>query len=80
MTSIQDLKKDMRRAARAARLDAFNRLGNRASETIAGHGIAFAGKPPPAVVSGFLAIGDEIDPTPLMLRLIGEGYRLSLPV
>ncbi|MCC7251427.1 5-formyltetrahydrofolate cyclo-ligase [Hyphomicrobium sp.] len=70
----------MRRQAKAAREGAFARHGTRASEDIARHGIAFAGRPPPAVVSGFLAIGEEIDPTPLMQRLLGEGYRLCLPV
>jgi 5-formyltetrahydrofolate cyclo-ligase len=31
-------------------------------------------------VSGFLAIGEEIDPLPLMQRAAGEGLRLALPV
>jgi 5-formyltetrahydrofolate cyclo-ligase len=78
--SVTDLKKDMRRTSKAARSAAFARLGPGASERIAAHGIAFAGYPAPAIVSGFLAIGDEIDPTPLMLRLLGEDYRLCLPV
>jgi 5-formyltetrahydrofolate cyclo-ligase len=70
----------MRRQAKLARKDAFTRLGARASDGIARHGIAFAGKSAPAVVSGFLAIGEEIDPAPLMLRLLAEGYGLCLPV
>lgn len=70
----------MRRTAKAARKEAFARIGDRASREIASHGIAFAGKNSPAIVSGFLAIGEEIDPTPLMLRLLGEGYSLCLPV
>jgi 5-formyltetrahydrofolate cyclo-ligase len=78
--SVTDLKKEMRRAAKTARGAAFARLGTGASERIAEHGIAFAGKPAPAIVSGFLSIGEEIDPTPLMQRLLGEGYRLCLPV
>ena len=73
-------KKEMRREAKAARAAAFARHGATASEAIAAHGIAFAGRPPPAIVAGFLAIGDEIDPTPLMQRLLDEGYRLCLPV
>ncbi|WP_334147079.1 5-formyltetrahydrofolate cyclo-ligase [Hyphomicrobium sp.] len=77
---VTELKKDMRRTAKAARGRAFTAHGPHASETIAGHGIGFAGKPAPAIVSGFLAIGEEIDPSPLMRRLIGEGYRLCLPV
>ena len=78
--SVTELKKDMRRTAKAARGRAFAVHGAHASETIAGHGIGFVERPAPAVVSGFLAIGEEIDPSPLMRRLIGEGYRLCLPV
>jgi 5-formyltetrahydrofolate cyclo-ligase len=77
---VTDLKKEMRRAAKIARQAAFARVGAGAGEAIARHGISFAGVPAPAIVSGFLAIGEEIDPTPLMLRLAGEGYRLCLPV
>ena len=77
---MDDLKKDLRRRAKAVRREAFAEGGPAASETIARHGIGFAGRPPPAVVSGFLAIGDEIDLTPLLVRLEGEGYRLALPV
>jgi 5-formyltetrahydrofolate cyclo-ligase len=78
--TTDDLKKALRREAKAARSAAFARHGAAASKTIADHGIVFAGRPAPAIVSGFLAIGEEIDPTPLMLRLLGEGYRLCLPV
>jgi 5-formyltetrahydrofolate cyclo-ligase len=78
--SVVALKKDMRREAKTARSRAFAAHGPGASESIARHGIGFAARPAPAVVSGFLAIGDEIDPTPLMQRLEGEGYRLCLPV
>ena len=77
---ITQTKKDLRRAAKAARAAAFARHGTSAAETIARHGIAFAGRPAPAIVSGFLAIGEEIDPLPLLERLIGEGYRVCLPV
>ena len=80
MTVIDDLKKEMRRAAKTARRAAFETRGAAASREIAGHGIAFAGRPPPLIVSGFLSIGDEIDATPLMQRLIDDGYRLCLPV
>jgi 5-formyltetrahydrofolate cyclo-ligase len=78
--SLAEIKKAMRREAKAGRTAAFARLGRAAAATIAGHGIAFAARPAPAVVSGFLAIGDEIDPVPLMTRLAAEGYRLCLPV
>jgi 5-formyltetrahydrofolate cyclo-ligase len=73
-------KKRLRSEVKALRAAAFARLGAGAGERIAGYGIAFAGHSPPAVVSGFLPIGEEIDPAPLMRRLAGEGYRLALPV
>jgi 5-formyltetrahydrofolate cyclo-ligase len=36
--------------------------------------------PPPLVVSGYVPLGDEIDPQPLMSGLQAKGYQLSLPV
>ncbi len=78
--SPTDAKKELRRAAKAARQQAYARHGGVAAAAIARQGIAFAGKPAPAVVSGFLTIGEEIDPAPLMARLLAEGYRLCLPV
>ena len=77
---VDDLKKDLRRRAKAVRSEAFAKAGATAAEAIAGHGIAFAGRKAPAIVSGFLGIGEEIDLTPLMARLENEGYRLALPV
>jgi 5-formyltetrahydrofolate cyclo-ligase len=77
--SISDAKKAMRAAAKTVRAQAFQRNGGGAA-AIASHGIGFAGVAPPATVSGFLPIGEEIDPAPLMARLAGEGYRLALPV
>ncbi len=62
------------------RTAAFRTHGVAAAAAIARHGIGFADPPPGAVVSGFSAIGEELDPMPLMLRLVGEGYPLCLPV
>ena len=62
------------------RADAVARHGRDAAERIATQGIGFAGVDAPAWVSGFLPIGEELDPAPLMLRLANEGYRLCLPV
>jgi 5-formyltetrahydrofolate cyclo-ligase len=78
--SAADLKKEMRRSAKLVRAEAFQRGSAEAAVAIADHGVAFAGKPVPAVVSGFLAIGEEVDPSPLMGRLLSEGYSLALPV
>ena len=36
--------------------------------------------PPGAIVSGFMPIGSEINPIPLMQRLAAEGAKLALPV
>jgi 5-formyltetrahydrofolate cyclo-ligase len=35
---------------------------------------------PGVIVSGFMPLGSEIDPLPLMRKLAGEGARLALPV
>jgi len=78
--TIGDAKKAMRIAAKARRAEAYRQCGAAAGARVAGHGIGFAGVRPPAIVTGFLAIGEEIDSTPLMSRLIGEGYTLALPV
>ena len=40
----------------------------------------FSGPNAGAVVSGFAAIRDEINPAPLMTWLQAEGFRLALPV
>ena len=42
-------------------------------------GWTFLGANPGAVVSGFAAIRDEINPAPLMTWLQAEGFRLALP-
>ncbi len=62
------------------RREAFSRWGREASLKIARHGIGFSGVRPPLVVTSFLPIGEEIDPEPLMTRLISEGYSVALPV
>ena len=47
---------------------------------VARQGIGFLDKKEPLVVSGFLAIGDEIDPALLLARLSNDGCQLALPV
>ena len=80
MTSTADLKKEMRRTAKVARRAAWADHGAGAADALARQGIGFANAPSPAIVSAFLAIGEEIDPTPLMTRLADAGHRLCLPV
>jgi 5-formyltetrahydrofolate cyclo-ligase len=73
-------KKVLRATMKRVRAEAVARHGAVACERIVGHGIGFAGVSTPAWVSGFLPIGEELDPAPLMARLAADGYRLCLPV
>jgi len=72
-------KADLRAAALAAR----DALGDRKREAAAAK-LAKRGMPieigAGAVVSGYSPIRNEIDPTPLMLKLAIAGARLALPV
>lgn len=80
ISAVAAAKQQLRATARRTRTEAHQQNGRAAAEQIAAHGIAFAAVPAGAIVSGFVAIGEEIDPLPLMLRLAGEGYALALPV
>lgn len=83
MTGVESLleaKVQARTEARHARAAAFARHGSAAAQRLAAIGLEFSGVPGHAVVSGFSAIGDEIDPFPLLTKLIRDGYRVCLPV
>jgi 5-formyltetrahydrofolate cyclo-ligase len=73
-------KARLREEAKSVRKAAFDRHGPKASERLAAHGLNFLPPAAGAIVSGFLAIRDEIDPVPLLNNLHAEGYRLALPV
>ena len=75
-----DAKKALREAAIAARAAAFDRHGPEAGRRLAAHGLDFLSLRPGAIVSGFAAIRDEINPAALMAWLHAEGFRLALPV
>jgi 5-formyltetrahydrofolate cyclo-ligase len=75
-----DAKKEFRARALERRRAAFERHGQDASRKIAAHGLDFLTASAGAVVSGFAAIRDEINPAPLMTWLQAEGFRLALPV
>ena len=55
--------------AKATRAAAHARQGPTAGAALAAHGLGFAGASSRTDVSAFLAIGEEIDPMPLMRRL-----------
>ena len=73
-------KRELRGAAKARR--ALLPAGERqeGAARIAAQGLGFTGIQPPAVASAFLAIGEEINPAPLMARLQRDGWQIGLPV
>lgn len=79
MTNEVDDKKTLRTQAKALRAQAFATIGARAGEMLASHGLDFLAPAAGAAVSGFSAIGEEIDPLALMLALHGRGHPLALP-
>lgn len=80
MENITQQKKELRERAKAVRSVAFARHGAAAGERLATHGVSFARPPDGAAFTGFLAIGEEIDPMPLMRRLWAAGHAVGLPV
>jgi len=77
---LLEAKARLRAAAKRARAAAFARQGTNAAARLADHGLAFADPPRDGVVSGFSAIGEEIDPFRLLARLARDGGRICLPV
>lgn len=77
---VLELKKKLRADAIAVRAAAFAEHGTEASRRLAAHGLDFLKVTPGAIVSGFAAIRDEINPADLMLWLHAEGAKLALPV
>jgi 5-formyltetrahydrofolate cyclo-ligase len=73
-------KRAERTRALARRAAAFAQHGAAAGARLAAHGLTFLKPAPAAIVSGFSAIRDEIDPAQLLAGLHREGNRLCLPV
>jgi 5-formyltetrahydrofolate cyclo-ligase len=79
LTSVQQQKSDLRRAA-VARRDALPAAERQAAaETIAERSFPVS-VPLGAVVSGFMPLKSEINPLPLLRKLADAGARLALPV
>src|SRR6476469_1684932 len=70
-TSIEDAKAALRRQARARR----DALPAAAAQAIAGRPFPVA-VAPAAIVAGFMPMGSEINPIPLMRKLAGLGAQL----
>ncbi len=43
-------------------------------------GLSFLDLPGPTIISGYYPVGEELDVRPLLIRLIGEGHTIGLPV
>jgi len=78
MTSLQAEKEQMRMSARARRAETApaGPEAGRALCGIFGHAIRLR---PSTVVGGYLPIGDEIDPRPLLRQLRADGQEIALP-
>jgi 5-formyltetrahydrofolate cyclo-ligase len=77
--TLIDAKAQLRREAMARRDELPAALRQAAAETIASRDFPLDLRPG-LIVSGFSAIGSEINPLPLMRRLADRGARLALPV
>ena len=73
-------KSALRDAAKIGRARIPAAVRQEGAALVASIGLGFTGAVPPAVVSAFLAIGEEINPAPLMSRLHREGWQIALPV
>lgn len=79
--SVDAEKDEFRRAAKVARKQAAAAAGPDAHSRLAGNLRQVIGDPAPGlVVSGYLAIGDEIDVSPMLTELHGQGVACVLPV
>ena len=75
-------KAEMRAAAKIRRAALPPELRQAMSLAVAEIGLSFMPSlpAPGAVVGGFMPIGEEISPLPLMAKLRDQGYALALPV
>lgn len=78
--AVTEQKRQLRARAIAqrSRLDPAQRAAD--AERLSRIGLSFLGLPAPVVVSAFLAIGEELDPEPLLATLQNQGHTLALPV
>ena len=78
--TIDSQKAELRQRARKARAPVHAARGQAAATAIADIGLGFLNPPAGTIVSGYAAMGDELDPGPLLARLRHEGLALALPV
>jgi len=78
--SIKEDKTQLREEVRAKRLVAFREGACGASQDLARHLMVLLESQPVVKVAGYWAVGSEIDLSPLLGDLDGEGWPISLPV
>jgi 5-formyltetrahydrofolate cyclo-ligase len=78
-TAIEDAKAELRIQARARRDALPASVRAAAARAIAARSFPVT-LPPRAIVSGFMPLGSEISPIPLMRKLAAAGAQLALPV
>jgi 5-formyltetrahydrofolate cyclo-ligase len=77
--TTSDRKVELRRGALARRDALAPDLRAQVAETIASRGLP-AAIPPGAIVSGYSPMKSELNPVPLMRKLVDAGAQLALPV
>jgi len=80
MTAGSADKQALRHAAlsRRAALPVETRV--RAAEAVGEIGLSFLDLPGPTIISGYYPVGEELDVRPLLIRLIGDGHTIGLPI
>ncbi len=80
--TVTDNKAALRTLAKSMRASIPATARQGASATLADSGLAFLDEPlsQGTIIGGFMPIGEEISPLPLMARLREQGCLLSLPV
>jgi 5-formyltetrahydrofolate cyclo-ligase len=77
--SVDDAKRDMRKAARTRRSLAYGAAADMARLALQASGLDFLDCKAPCAVSGFQPYQEEIDCTGLLARLGDEGWTTCLP-
>lgn len=77
---MAEVKRRARGEAARRRAEAHERLRDLAKQALAQRGLPFPKGPGQAVVSGFFPFRSEISTLPLLQRLVGEGWKIAMPV
>jgi len=78
--SLSQRKSEFRKTAMSRRAAAAGKAPADAAARLAGHLDGQFGTGPGRVISGYLAIGDELDVAPALEALAARGHEIALPV